>query len=82
MPSIRPVHRLIRAANDNHDLGYTLHYWRTRDKKEIDFVLYGEPGLVAIEVKRAARFRADDLAGRGSRRSSGKVGKALFFRFR
>lgn len=52
----------LRATNDNHELGYRLHYWHTRDHKEVDFVLYGERGLVAIEVKRSARFREDDLA--------------------
>ncbi len=52
----------LRATNDNHGLGYQLHFWHTRDHKEVDFVLYGERGLVAIEVKRAARFRDEDLA--------------------
>jgi predicted AAA+ superfamily ATPase len=52
----------LRAVNDNHDLGYTLSYWRTRDQKEVDFVLYGERGLVAIEVKRSANFQERDLA--------------------
>jgi predicted AAA+ superfamily ATPase len=52
----------LRAVNDNHDLGYALHYWRTRDQKEVDFVLYGERGLVAIEVKRTSMFRESDLA--------------------
>jgi predicted AAA+ superfamily ATPase len=52
----------LRATNDNHGLGYQLHYWHTRDHREVDFVLYGERGLVAVEVKRSGRFRADDLA--------------------
>lgn len=52
----------LRATNDNHDLGYRLFYWRTRDHKEVDFVLYGERGLVAFEVKRSASFRERDLA--------------------
>lgn len=53
----------LRATNDNLDLGYTLSYWHTRDHKEVDFVLYGERGLIAIEVKRASRYRDADLAG-------------------
>jgi predicted AAA+ superfamily ATPase len=52
----------LRATNDNLDLGYDLFYWRTRDQKEVDFVLYGERGLVAIEVKRSSTFRDRDLA--------------------
>ncbi|HLG15559.1 MAG TPA: AAA family ATPase [Blastocatellia bacterium] len=52
----------LRATNDNDELGYDIFYWRTRDQREVDFVLYGERGLVAIEVKRASRFSEGDLA--------------------
>lgn len=52
----------LRATNDNLDLGYQLFHWHTRDHREVDFVLYGERGLIAIEVKRTSRFRPDDLA--------------------
>jgi predicted AAA+ superfamily ATPase len=51
----------LRANNDNLQLGYELGYWRTRDHKEVDFVLYGERGLVAIEVKRSSTYRSQDL---------------------
>lgn len=51
----------IRATNDYLDLGYNVHYWRTGDGREVDFVLYGERGLLAFEVKRASRLRADDF---------------------
>jgi predicted AAA+ superfamily ATPase len=53
----------LRATNDYGDLDYELSYWRTPTGIEVDFVLYGERGLVAIEVKRAARLRHGDLAG-------------------
>jgi predicted AAA+ superfamily ATPase len=39
-----------------------LSFWRTRDHREVDFVLYGERGLIAIEVKRSGTFRDADLA--------------------
>jgi uncharacterized protein len=51
----------LRATNDNLQLGFELFFWRTRDQKEIDFVLYGERGLMAIEVKRAHTYRESDL---------------------
>jgi predicted AAA+ superfamily ATPase len=51
----------LRATNASLDLGYDLFTWRTRDHKEVDFVLYGERGLVAIEVKRGGRLRDGDL---------------------
>jgi len=53
----------LRAVNDYFALGYTIHYWRTAKGDEIDFVLYGERGCVAIEVKRGSRVREDDLRG-------------------
>jgi predicted AAA+ superfamily ATPase len=52
----------LRATNDNLELGYELFFWHTRDHREVDFVLYGERGLVAIEVKRSGFFREADLA--------------------
>ncbi len=57
------VYQELRAINDYRDLGYGLHYWRTVTGEEVDFVLYGERGLVAIEVKRASRLRREDFDG-------------------
>ena len=51
----------VRALNDYKDLGYRLHYWRTAGGDEVDFVLYGERGLRAFEVKMAHNVRPDDL---------------------
>jgi uncharacterized protein len=53
----------LRAWNDYRGLGCTLHHWRTPEGDEVDFVLYGEPGLWAIEVKRSGRIRQEDLRG-------------------
>jgi predicted AAA+ superfamily ATPase len=53
----------LRAWNDHGNLGYAIHYWRTPEGDEVDFVLYGQGGLLAIEVKRSARIRQDDLKG-------------------
>ena len=52
-----------RALNDYRDLGYRLHYWRTATGDEVDFVLYGERGLCAFEVKMAQSIRPEDLRG-------------------
>ena len=51
----------LRALNDYRGLGYSIHYWRTASGDEVDFVLYGERGLVAIEVKMTRHARPDDL---------------------
>jgi predicted AAA+ superfamily ATPase len=53
----------LRALNDYLALGYSLSYWRTATGDEVDFVLYGERGLVAFEVKMAQRVRPEDLRG-------------------
>ena len=53
----------LRAINDGLQLGYTLSFWRTRAGQEVDFVLYGERGLVAIEVKRSSQYNDRDLTG-------------------
>lgn len=44
------------AQGDHH-----LYYWQTRSQVEVDFVIYGESGIYAIEVKNAARIRPEDL---------------------
>lgn len=53
----------LRAVNDALGLDYQLHYWRTSDGTEVDFVLYGPRGLLAFEIKRAVRFHTRDLSG-------------------
>jgi uncharacterized protein len=53
----------LRALNDYYELGYHIYYWRTATKVEVDFVLYGEHGLLAIETKLSARVRDEDLQG-------------------
>jgi uncharacterized protein len=40
---------------------HRLHYWQTRAQVEIDFIVYGESGLYAFEVKNTARVRPEDL---------------------
>lgn len=53
----------IMALNSALDLGYRLFYWRTSNGREVDFVLYGERGFHAFEIKRTARVNGPMLAG-------------------
>lgn len=53
----------LRAVNDYYDLGYDIYYWRTRSKVEVDFVLYGEKGLFAFEIKRKQTLQDKDFKG-------------------
>jgi len=40
-----------------------VYFWRTRGGSEVDFVVYGEAGLQAIEVKNAGQVHSRDLRG-------------------
>ena len=51
----------MKAQNSYKNLNYDFFYWRTQDhKKEVDFILYGERGLKAFEVKKSNRIRPED----------------------
>jgi predicted AAA+ superfamily ATPase len=39
----------------------TLYFWRTRSGLEVDFIVYGDGGFWALEVKNTARVRSQDL---------------------
>ena len=51
------------AYNDYKMLGYQFYYWHTRGGVEVDFVAYGEKGLLAFEIKRKAKYQKSDLVG-------------------
>jgi len=53
----------IRAINDYLETEYKLYFWRTKNGLEIDFVLYGPNGLIAIEVKRSRHVHSKNLRG-------------------
>jgi len=53
----------VKAINDYQDLGYQIYFWRTISGAEVDFVLYGENGLLALEVKRKTNIHSKDLHG-------------------
>lgn len=53
----------LRAWVDYSKGRHELAYWHTRGGSEVDFVLYGELGFYAIEVKHARRIDGADLRG-------------------
>ena len=57
------VFQELRALNDYLGLGYDIFFWRASNNYEVDFVLYGEQGLMAVEVKRSRRVNEDALRG-------------------
>lgn len=51
----------VCAINDYFNFKYDIYYWRTGNGMEIDFILYGTNGLMAIEIKRSERVLKKDL---------------------
>jgi uncharacterized protein len=51
----------LLAVNSNLELGYKLYYYRTAGGSEVDFILYGERGLKAFEVKRSHKISSTML---------------------
>lgn len=51
----------LRAWLAYRGRGDRLYFWRTRSGLEVDFVVYGESGLWALEVKNSDRVRPEDL---------------------
>jgi predicted AAA+ superfamily ATPase len=41
---------------------HELHYWQTRSRVEVDFIVYGESGLYAVEVKSSRQVQPEGLA--------------------
>lgn len=51
----------LRALNDYLKLQYKIHFWRTKTGLEVDFVLYGERGLIAFEIKHKRTITKKDF---------------------
>jgi predicted AAA+ superfamily ATPase len=68
----------LRAWIDYGGSRCDLSFWRTRAGSEVDFVLYGDAGFWAIEVKNAASFQRSDLQSLRSFREDYPECRALF----
>ena len=53
----------LQAINSYLRLGYNIFYWRTANNVEVDFVLYGDKGIRAFEVKRTGRVSSSMTKG-------------------
>ncbi len=53
----------LKAINDYYRLGYKIYYWRTSNNLEVDFILYGERGLKAFEIKRRGKIPVSEFRG-------------------
>ena len=57
------VFQEILAINDYYHFNYEIFFWRTERGTEVDFILYGERGIVAIEVKSSSHIDSKALVG-------------------
>lgn len=71
------VFQEIRAINDAYNLGYEIFYWRTVSKVEVDFILYGPLGIIAIEVKCSPRIKSDMFSGLKAFKKDYSMAKSL-----
>lgn len=53
----------LMAMNDYFNLGYKIYYYRTASCQEVDFVVYGERGIKAFEIKRTGKIKSPMLSG-------------------
>lgn len=53
----------LRAWCDYSKGNHKLYYWQTQNKMEVDFIVYGESGLYAFEVKNSTKVRPEYLTG-------------------
>ena len=54
------IQELIALINYK-SLNLSPYYWHTKDHKEVDLILYGEAGFMAIEIKSSIKVRDEDL---------------------
>ncbi len=57
-------------------------FWRTRGGSEVDFVVYGDSGLHAFEVKNTGRIDSADLRGLRTFRQDYPEAEAALYRGR
>jgi len=69
----------FKAINDYLNLGYKIFYWRTSNNIEVDFVLYGERGIKAFEIKQTGKVSTSMLKGLRSFLKDYPLSKAYFF---
>ncbi len=53
----------LLARNEYQEWEYKVNFWHTKNHIEVDFILYGQRGLHAIEVKSGSRLRDSDFEG-------------------
>lgn len=53
----------LRAYIDYYKLDFSIYFWRTVSGVEVDFIVYGEQGLFAFELKSRKTVSSKDFSG-------------------
>ena len=69
----------LLAINDYFKLGYTFYFWRTSNQMEVDFVAYGEKGLIGFEIKRKRKISRSDFVGLRAFKKEYSIAKLYIF---
>jgi uncharacterized protein len=67
----------LQAWNDYSDIKHQLAFWRTKAGLEVDFIIYGQLGFWAIEVKNAKRVYPSDTKSLKAFQSDYPTAKAI-----
>ncbi len=73
------VFQELRAINDYMECDYKIYFWRTKNGLEVDFILYGPKGLIAIEVKNSPHVHPKTLRGLKEFKKDYPVAKCYLF---
>lgn len=73
------VFQELQAINSYFEFNYEIYFWKTIDKLEIDFILYGPKGLIAIEVKRSKNIQSNDLKALKAFKTDYPIAKLYIF---
>ncbi len=55
------IQHLVAWKDYSHEKKHDIYFWRTRSGVEVDFVIFGELGFWAIEVKNTTTIRSEDI---------------------
>ncbi|OFY64287.1 MAG: ATPase [Bacteroidetes bacterium RIFCSPLOWO2_02_FULL_36_8] len=68
----------LRAWNSYRENQNQLFFWRTQSGTEVDFIVYGDDGITAIEVKNSSVIHPADLVGLKAFSEDNPEAKLLF----
>jgi len=72
------VFQELRALNDYFKWKFDFYCWSVSQGPDVDLVLYGPKGIIAIEIKHSSRLRGGELDGLRAFKQEYKMAKLLY----